>query len=167
MLLLALFSFFAVVTVAFACVTAFAREIFRAAFGLLGTLCGVAALIALNGAVAVAALQVIIYVGGVFVLFLFGLLVTDRPGETVFRRDALGATAAGALSTGLVALLLFAASRPDFCDVAWALGAVPITARDIGTSLLGENLLAFEIVSVLLVAALVGAATILGKETES
>lgn len=153
-----LFAFFAAATVGFALVVVFSREIFRAAFGLLGALCGIAVMALLLGSPTVAALQVLIYVGGIFVLFLFAILVTERPGATVLRRSRLGIVAGGALAATLTALIVSAA--PGAKDT-----IVPTTARALGDSLIFENMLVFEIVSVLLLAGLVAAVVTIRKET--
>lgn len=156
----AFFAFFAAMTVGFAVVVAFAREIFRAAFALLGTLCGVAGMIAVMGAPAVAALQVLIYVGGVFVLFLFAILVTDKPKENIFRRDPALTTFAGA-AAAIVAAVLVVASAASFESVTHA---APITAHDIGLTLIFDNALLFEAVSILLLAGLAAAVVVIRKE---
>jgi len=156
--MIGLFAFFAAATIGFALVVVFSREIFRAAFGLLGTLCGIAAMALLLGSPTVAALQVLIYVGGIFVLFLFAILVTERPGATVLRRSRFGIIAGGALAACLAALIITAA--PEAKDT-----VLPTTARALGESLIFENMLVFEIVSVLLLAGLVAAVIVIRKET--
>lgn len=159
---LALFCFFAAATIGFAVVVALAREIFRAAFALLGTLIGVAGLIATLGSPTVAALQILIYVGGVFTLFIFAILVTERPGVSIFRRHRAAALAA-LVGAALVAALLLAGVARSPALVRSA-AAATITARQIGFSLLTDNLLTFEAVSVLLTAGLVAAVIVIRKE---
>lgn len=163
---LALFSFFAAVTIGFGCVVAFSREIFRAAFALMGCLIGVAGLTAMLGAVSVAAIHIMIYVGGIFVLFLFAILVTERPGQTVFRRRTIASLLAGLLALAIVVLLVIAAFSP-------ALGAptpgpeFAVTARTIGGLFMGNALLLFEAVSVLLLAGLAAAVVVMRKELDA
>ncbi|MEK8023590.1 MAG: NADH-quinone oxidoreductase subunit J [Candidatus Hydrogenedentota bacterium] len=156
----AFFSFFAAVTIGFGIVVAVAREIFRAAFALLGTLCGVAGMIAVMGAPAVAALQVLIYVGGVFVLFLFAILVTERPKETIFRRSTALTMFAG-VGACIIAAVLVVAMASSFETLTYA---GQITARAMGTSLIFDNLLVFEAVSILLLAGLAAAVMVIRKE---
>jgi NADH-quinone oxidoreductase subunit J len=159
---IALFAFFSAVTIGFGAVVAFTREVFRAAFALLGTLCGVAGIIALLGASTVAALQVLIYVGGVFVLFLFAILVTDRGGARLLRsRTTL------TVSAGIGAILVAGALIGGFPErSAEKMTVVAVTARQIGLSFLTDNLLTFEAVSVLLLAGLAAAVIIVRKELE-
>jgi NADH-quinone oxidoreductase subunit J len=159
---IALFAFFAAITVGFGAVVAFSREVFRAAFALLGTLCGVAGIIALLGASTVAALQILIYVGGVFVLFLFAILVTDRPGTKLLRhRTSL------TVSAGLGAILVTGMLIGGFPEnSAEKMTVTAVTAKQIGVSFLTDNLLTFEAVSVLLLAGLVAAVIVVRKEME-
>jgi len=154
---IALFSFFGAATIGFAFVVALSREVFRAAFGLLGTLCGVAVMIALLGATTVAALQILIYAGGVFVLFLFAILVTDKPGTRIFRRRPLQTLAAVALSSAFASLLI-----SSLTDVPQPLTGV--SAMQIGRELIFGNVLVFEAVSVLLLAGLAAAIVVMRKE---
>lgn len=167
---LALFAFFAALAVGFGCVVAFSREIFRAAFGLMGTLVGVAGIVALLGAVTVAAIHIMVYVGGVFVLFLFAILVTERPGRSVLRRSPAASAIAGSLALAITALLAAAAFSPALGAAlraapadAGAAGAVA-TARVIGALFMGDSLLLFEAVSILLLAGLAAAVIVMRKE---
>ena len=72
------FYFFAVLTVGSAAVVVFARSLIRSAFALLFTFFGVAALYAYAGADFLAATQMVIYVGGILVLILFGIMLTHK-----------------------------------------------------------------------------------------
>lgn len=78
-----LFIAFALLAVASAFVAATAPRIVHAAFGLLGTFAGVAGLYALLGADFVALAQVIVYVGGILVLLVFGVLLTGRVQQSL------------------------------------------------------------------------------------
>ena len=108
----------------------------------------------------VAAVQVLVYAGAIMVLFLFVLMTTDpAEGREQEKRRWLGVPAA-LLSLVLVAELLFAlrsvaegASRP----------AAGSTLR-LGGLLLGKYLYAFEIASILIVAALTGAMALAGRK---
>ena len=64
-----------------AAVAAFARSIVQAAYALFFTLLGMAGYYALLGSGFLAITQVIIYVGGILVLLMFGVLLTNRPLE--------------------------------------------------------------------------------------
>ncbi|HYU42904.1 MAG TPA: NADH-quinone oxidoreductase subunit J, partial [Vicinamibacteria bacterium] len=72
----AVFYVFAAITVAAAAVVVLARSLIYSAFALLFTFFGVAGLYVLLGADFLAATQLLIYVGGILVLLLFGVMLT-------------------------------------------------------------------------------------------
>lgn len=135
------------------------RNVVHAAFGLLVVLLGVAGLYALAGADLIAALQVLLYVGGVVVLLLFAVMLTSRMGDPEVAgkslapvRAALAVVALG----GLLAYGLVVATR--WPEVASSPAAS--TTAEVGEAFLGRYLLPFEVSSVLLLAAIVGAVVI-------
>ncbi len=69
---------FAIVTVASGAVVVLARSLIYSAFALLFTFFGVAGLYVLLGADFLAATQLLVYVGGILVLLLFGVMLTHR-----------------------------------------------------------------------------------------
>jgi NADH-quinone oxidoreductase subunit J len=129
------------------------RNIVHAALGLAGALVGAAGLFILFGAEFVGLAQILIYVGAVVVLFLFGIMLTATPGKPVVDNSQRGVAALVALAIfGLLAVGIitsFGSQKMDF-DVAF-----PI--RELGTSIFTTWILPFEAVSILLLAALVGA----------
>ncbi len=74
----AVFYLVAIVTVGSALMVAFSRNIIYSAFSLLGTFAGVAGLYVFLGADFVAAVQLLIYVGGILILILFAVMLTHR-----------------------------------------------------------------------------------------
>ena len=136
-------------------------SLFRAALGLMLSLLGTAGLFLLQKSEFIAVVQVLVYVGGVAVLIIFAVMLTERVAEPLMsglRPLAwIGAT---------VALLLSLA-------LGWTLWRSPlsesppssVTARDLGLAFLNEYLVPFEAVSLLLLVALIGAVIIAkGKE---
>jgi len=101
-----------------------------------------------------ASMQVILYTGGVITLMLFTVMLTDEI-HRVDRASTSGRRMAG----GLLAACVFGA----ISAVVWVsdLPALPetntITAKTIGRSFMTEHLLAFEALSMLLLAAIIGA----------
>jgi NADH-quinone oxidoreductase subunit J len=152
------FYLFAVVTVVSAGVVVFNRNIMRAAFALMFTLFGVAVLYLFLHADFLAATQLLIYVGGVLVLLLFGIMLTQRfvvvdirTGRIQFFPSVL----AIAILFGFLLYLIFQTpwqtqGPANFTD----------STSAIGTLLMTEWLLPFEVASILLLAALVGAVSI-------
>jgi NADH-quinone oxidoreductase subunit J len=132
-----------------------ATNIVRAALYLVVVLAGVAAQYILLAAEFTAVVQVLIYIGAIVVLFLFGIMLTRAPiGQTADLDNDQRWLAA------LVALLLLGVLgwtlNDAFSDVKIKFGAPQLTSQ-VGDSIFGAYLLPFEVVSVLLLAALVGA----------
>lgn len=135
------------------------ENLVRAVLWLGVTLGSTAVLYAMLDASFLAGVQVLLYVGGVITLMIFGLMMTRRQGgRAPATEDAKPAGAA------LVALLFFIAT-------AWAVmttegldapapSTPPPSAADLGRVLLREHVLAFETISMLLLVAIVGAIVI-------
>jgi len=122
------------------------------------TLLTTAALYAMLGASFLAGVQALVYVGGVVTLMIFGVMITRKHDGLVVPADS-GSPARGALVGGsffaLVAVAIRATPGLDV-DVA----AKAITPADLGRAFLGDQVLAFETLSVLLLGAMVGAIVI-------
>lgn len=159
----ALFLFFAALTVipAFLCV-AFAKNIIRGAFLLMLTFWGVAGLYGVLGADFLLAAQLIVYVGGILVLILYGVMLSRRVGmaELPAHPGVVAFGAFGALATGVLLYQLVLGTPWQAADSP----ATGSTVRPIGELFLGKFLLPFEFVSLLLLAALVGAVILARKE---
>ena len=159
------FYLFALITVISACLVVFMKNILRAAFALLFTLFGTAGLFLSLHADFLAATQVLIYVGGVLVLLLFGIMLTQRLVEVDIRTGRVQFAPSIFAMIMVFGFLLFVVIRSP-----WHVqGAAnfPDTTATIGTLLMTEWLLPFEIASILLLAALVGAVSIArGKRGE-
>ena len=126
----------------------------RAGFYLVVSLGAIAGLYLVMGAELVAWVQVLVYVGAVVVLLLFAVMLTRAPigPSRDLDRPALPAAIIGAgVGFGLSALLLDA--------FRWTRFELPPTgtARRVGEQIFGAWVLPFEVLSILLLAALVGA----------
>jgi len=136
-------------------------NLFRAALGLMLSLVGVAGLFLLQQAEFLAVLQVMVYVGGVSVLIVFAIMLTER-GRTAM---AVSVNPRLAVAGGFVAAVL-AGSLAIFL---WKsdLGSSPassVAARDIGHAIMREYVVPFEALGMLLLAALIGALFIAREE---
>lgn len=131
------------------------RSVFRGAIALTAALGVVAGLFALLGADFVAASQLLIYVGGIMIIMLFVVMLSQRPRDHLERQTndpwVWGVFFALAVSGALI-LQFRAVYRGVFSTTTPA----PTTAS-IGRLLLGDMLIPFEAVSLVLLAALVGA----------
>ncbi len=161
----AVFVLFAVISVGSAAVCVLARSLIYSAFALLFTFFGVAGLYLLLGADFLAATQLLVYVGGILVLLLFGVMLTHKLYDLDLRSEV---TQFGA---GLiVAIAVFVILAWNGLRTPWHLGAGrppgPTTAA-IGREFMGAWLLPFEAASILLLVALIGAAMIVRRKKEA
>jgi len=147
------------------CVTS--RNVVRAALWLVVALGGLAGLYLVLTAELVAIVQVLIYVGAVVVLLLFGLMVTKAPIgpqpdlNTANRPVALVVAVA---AFGLLVAVLIDAFRFAYLDLTVeGQGG----AEAIGAAVFGSWVLSFEVLSVLLLAAVIGAIAITRRDVGS
>lgn len=140
------------------------RNLMYAAFALFLALLGVAALFVLAGADFLAVAQLMVYVGGILVLLIFGIMLTrtadpEATSETPNRvLVALGNRFWGVVvSVGLFVVLFLVIVQANFALVGDTLNSRS-TIRTLGVELMTTHLLPFEIAGILLLIALVGAA---------
>jgi NADH-quinone oxidoreductase subunit J len=132
------------------------RNVVHAALYLVVALSSVAGVYLLLGAPFVAFVQVIIYVGAIVVLLLFGIMLTRAPvGRRVLDNSPRARVGALVIGAGVFAMLT-AFLAGAFGDARIANHAATATAA-LGTSIFRNYVLPFEAVSVLLLAALIGA----------
>ena len=157
---------FAFLTIASAFVVVTVRNIVHAAFSLMVTLFGVAGLYVFLQADFLAATQVIVYVGGILVLILFGVMMTSGRLEMRIHIERGQLLLGGVVAVALLMLLLTViANTPAWKNLTDDGTKFPPTTERIGELILnGPFLLPFEVVSVLLLVALIGAALISRKE---
>ncbi|MEW1826119.1 NADH-quinone oxidoreductase subunit J [Streptomyces sp. NPDC088196] len=154
------------VTFGAALVTVTTKQLVHAALWLVVTLGGLAVEYLLLTAEFIAWVQVLIYVGSVVVLLLFGLMLTKAPigrspdADSGNRRPALAVAVAAAAALVWVVVDAFRATWMDLDGP--AAGSTAVT----GASLFQNWVLPFEALSVLLLAALVGA-IVLSRKTKS
>ncbi|MFA6599693.1 MAG: NADH-quinone oxidoreductase subunit J [Candidatus Omnitrophota bacterium] len=137
-------------------------NIFHAALCLVAVLIGVAAVYAALSAGFLAAVQILIYVGAIMTLVIFAIMLTER-----IATPASGTANRLVFPAALGSLVLFIVLSRLIFSTAWPLrpgGNAPLTAEDLGRALMGPYALPFEVISVVLVAALVGALVIARKD---
>jgi NAD(P)H-quinone oxidoreductase subunit 6 len=148
----------AALTVGSAIIVAFSRNIVYSAFALLGTFMGVVGIYVLLAADFVAMVQLLIYVGGILVLTIFAVMLTQGIGDIAVSNRAVGAVPAFAIAALVGAVMLFAIFRTPWRQSAVA-SAAP-TTYGIGNAFLGKYVLPFELASLVLLAVLIGAIVI-------
>jgi len=155
MIKLFFFYMFALTSVAAGVAIIASTNIVRMAYWLIGMLLSVAGLYFLQGAYFLGVIQIIVYAGGVAVLMVFGVMLTSQQIAAQFRPRRWEAlwllVTAAMLLAGIIAALL---------DARWFPGQVQAsnTVFDFGIHLLGRFLGPFELASILLLIALLGAA---------
>jgi NADH-quinone oxidoreductase subunit J len=152
-----------VITVVSAAVTAFSRNIVHSAFALFGALAGVAGIYVLLAADFLFIIQIFIYIGGILVVTIFAVMLTQGIAEVNVSNRAVGILPA--LVTVAVAggVMFFA-----LLHTPWYRGkmAAMVPTYGIGNAFLGPYVLPFEIASMVLLAALIGAIVISRQETK-
>jgi len=141
---------------------AFSRNIVYSAFSLMGAFMSVAALYIFLAADFVAVVQVLIYVGGILILILFAVMLTHRIADVRISNRSVGRVPALGIAAVVGGLMTTAVLRGGWHRVE-VTPAMPTTA-EIGNLFLTHYLLPFELASVVLLAALIGAAFLSRKE---
>ncbi|MBW7888412.1 MAG: NADH-quinone oxidoreductase subunit J [Bacteroidetes bacterium] len=160
-----LFYLFAVITVASAAFVAFTKNVVYAAFALLFTFFGVAGLYVLLNSDFLAVTQILVYVGGILVLILFGVMLTNRSISVDIQSETLKFAPALIVTAALLGTLAGFYTVTD-----WFFGGpgaeitATSTAPNIGNALVTTHALPFEVASVVLLVALVGAAMIARRD---
>jgi NADH-quinone oxidoreductase subunit J len=151
-----LFWVFATVTGVSAIGLAASRNIVHMAVWLLFTLIGVAALYFLLAAEFLAAVQLVVYVGGTLILIVFGVMLTSKSPFSRFQPSGRQVAVAIVLGVVLLSALGLALLGTTFPAHALDPGAYPVAT--LGQAFLGDFLIPFELASVLLLVVMIGAA---------
>jgi len=149
-------------TVCSAAMVAFSRNIVHSAFALLGTFFGVAGLYLFISADFVGVIQVMVYVGGVLILFLFAVMLTGQIQDVKVSNLSRGVWPGLLVLLGTLGLLGYVVLEKPWHSTSMTAPVDQPTTVQIGDALLGEFVLPFEVASVLLLAALVGGVMIAG-----
>lgn len=162
------FYFFAAVTVLSAGIVVFSRKIVYSAFALLFTFFGVAGIYVLLQADFLAITQLLVYVGGILVLLLFGVMLTTNTVSVTVTSGSLNVLPAVAVVAALAGLLGGVVWTTDWF-VSKNMGELTTntTSKEIGNALITTHVLPFEIASVILLVAIVGAALMARREPSS
>jgi len=138
------------------------KKLIYSAFYLLITLLSMAGLFVFAGADFLAVAQIMVYVGGVLVLLIFGIMLTQQQVEV--SKSSFSSYAFFGLGLSVLAgsALIYVISQAEF-PVAQSVER-NTTVKDIGVLLMTEHLFAFELAALLLLAALIGASLLAWKK---
>jgi NADH-quinone oxidoreductase subunit J len=162
MALIVIFYALVIITVGSALITAFSRNIVHSAFALFGALAGVAGIYALLAADFLFIIQIFIYIGGILVVTIFAVMLTQGIAEVNVSNRAVGVLPA-LVTVILAGVVMFDA----IIHTTWyrpGLVSIAPTTYGIGNAFLGPYVLPFEIASIVLLAALIGAIVITRQE---
>ncbi len=154
-----LFWIFAVTAVAPALGILLARDIVRQAFWLLASLAGFAGLYLHLGADFLGFTQVVVYIGGILILFLFGVMLTQRVDVPLKAVKGWGLIIPGVI-VGLASaavLIVLALETPGWQGQRTGGPVSTYSVAEIGREVMSNFILPFEVISLVLLVALVGA----------
>jgi NADH-quinone oxidoreductase subunit J len=165
-----LFYAFAAVALGSALVVVGQRHPTYSAFALIVTLCSLSAVFGLLGSPFIAVLQIVVYAGAIMVLFLFVVMLLNAPHEdTEFDERVHPLLRPGPMRFGAFLALVLAV------ELWWALargrdtGAFPggsvTSVSAIGKSLFTDYAFPFEVTSILILVAMVGAVVLARRDT--
>ena len=126
------------------------------------TLATTAVLFVMLSAPFLAGIQILLYTGGVITLMLFGVMLTRRHEGVMIENETTPARRWPGAITGALAFGVIAAAIRKTDGLPSHPGRV-VTTEEIGNSFLTEQLLAFEVLSILLLAAMIGAIVVARK----
>ncbi len=167
-----LFYVLAVLILGSAVMTITRRNVVYSAVWLISTLVGVAGLFLLRGAEFLAGVQVIVYIGGIMVLFLFVIMLVPLQEEAVQRRFSnqawIALACAVAVCTMLAVIVVRGVESLNHPGLPEPLGPGSLSENSerVGDVLFQEYLLPFELASVLLLVAIIGAIVMSKVRTE-
>lgn len=155
------FLVFGLGAVVFAVMAVSLRNVFYCALSLIGLIFCTSAIFVLLGADFLAVVQILVYVGAIVVLFLFCIVLTEKIASRAIRQTNEQKTISAVLGLLVFVLVAYVVVRTQWPEV-------PAAMREATVGLIGRNLLTtylepFEVASVLLLAALVGA-VVLARE---
>jgi NADH-quinone oxidoreductase subunit J len=165
----ALFGLFATIAVVCALAMVTQKHPIASALSLVGVMGSLAILYLLLGAPFIAAAQLIVYAGAIMVLFVFVIMILNAAEEPKPARPSLMAKLLGiplvAILIGVLGFLIQLTIPPGDTTVKFG-GTMPGSAEDVGRALFTTYLLPFEIVSVLVLIAILGAVVLARKEID-
>ncbi|MEN6295874.1 MAG: NADH-quinone oxidoreductase subunit J [Chloroherpetonaceae bacterium] len=158
------FYVFALIIIVSAMGVVFSHKLMYAAFSLLFTFFGVAGIYVLLNADFLAVVQIMIYVGGILVLIIFGIMLTTKVTDVESISGNTGKLIY--LSSAIVSAILFLVLVYMFNTSSWNVYTTPYreTTLDLlGNALLTKYVLTFFMAAILLLVAFIGAAFIAKK----
>ena len=146
----------------------FSRNILHAALAMFMCMLGLAGLYVIAYADVMAVSHLMIYVGGVLILILFGIMLTSQPSRENQMKNHLLVAQRSLVWSALIGLSIFFGLVYMFTRMEWELHMVwndQSKLKDVGLALLTQYAFPFELVGIYLLVALVGA-TFIAKRND-
>ena len=150
------------ITIASAVIVVQSKQLLYSAIALLFTFVGVTGLYIFLWADFIAAVQVVVYVGGILVLIVFGIMLTNKITSVNISHTSVQRGIGATVVLGILVGIGFMIIKTPWYQVAATEPAQ--TTETIGRLLMMDYLLPFEVASLLLLGALIGATTLSRKE---
>ncbi len=151
-----LFYVLALIIVVSAVMVVFNKNVVHSAFSLFFTLFAISGIYVLLKADFIALTQIMVYVGGILILLIFGVMMTTKVTNVELKTKNLNTIPSLVFSIGIVTILIFV-----IFSTKWNIRSgieSEETITQIGIMLLSKYLLPFEIASIVLLVALIGSA---------
>ncbi len=143
------------------------EKIVYAAFSLLLILLSIAAIFVLAGSEFLAVTQIMVYAGGILILLIFGVLMTTKLQDGEILVPKSNKFWSLLLGGGFFILLFFMISQVNFALLSWMQGPEKAVGEGminkLGTLLMSDYVLVFELAGIILLVALVAAALLAGE----
>ncbi|HPN39645.1 MAG TPA: NADH-quinone oxidoreductase subunit J [Melioribacteraceae bacterium] len=152
------FYLFALITVVSALFVVSVKNVVHSAFYLLFTFFGVAGLYVLLGADFIAVTQIMVYIGGILILLLFGVMLTNKITNIEIKSGTVNIFPAIVLVGVLMGALVSVITRTNWKVVQKVIPNT--TINSLGKVLITDYVLIFELLAILLLVALIGATSI-------
>lgn len=157
-----IFYLFAAITVISAIFVVTTRNVVHSAFYLLFTLFGIAGLYITLGADFVGIVQLIVYVGGILILILFGVMLTNKVTTVQIKTGTVQLLPASVAVGVLAGFIIYI-----FNNTSWFTKTNTVTSTstltEIGSLFMNQYAVAFELLGIVLLIALIGAASMARK----
>ncbi|MEK6477696.1 NADH-quinone oxidoreductase subunit J [Catalinimonas sp. 4WD22] len=168
-----IFYTFAALTVISALMILFTRNVLYSAFLLIVTFLGVAAIYIFAGADFLAITQILVYVGGILVLMIFGVMLTNKISGQAVMTEGQHHFWAALVGLSLFGLLTYTILQVNFASLGWIQKASTTgelvqesAIQRLGILLMSDFVLPFELAGILLLIALIGAAFIAKRQLD-
>ena len=158
------FWFVAFITVFSAGMVVTSKSLLYSAYSLLFTFLGVTGLYIFLWADFLAVVQVVVYIGGILVLIIFGIMLTNKITSVNISHKSMQKGVGAVVAIGFIASLGYMAISSPWLQTSNTEPAE--TTASIGRLLLMDYLLPFEVASLLLLGALIGATTLSRKDED-